>query len=218
MQETLEILKELFAKPLPGKESQRLMSPTRIFTGDKYPDPRQARDSSVFIILFQKEGQLYFPLIKRAEYAGPHSGQISLPGGKYELNDGNILETAYRETEEEIGISREDITYAGTLTTLYIPNSNFNVIPHVGVLSGEPDFRLNTREVEKLITLPLKVLVDSSYVRHFDRTVNGKTISAPYYAYEDNRIWGATAMILSEFAEMIKHSALAGKTEDHYSR
>lgn len=154
-------------------------------------------------------------MIKRTEYNGAHSGQISLPGGKYEQGDITLLETAFRETKEEIGIPCEDITFIGTLTTLYIPNSNFNVVPHVGVLSGEPDFRLNSREVERIIILPLKVLVDKHFVKHFERTVNGKTILAPYYSFEENRIWGATAMILSEFAEMIKHSSLMHKSEDH---
>jgi len=215
MQDTIKILKKLFREPLPGLSSQRLMSPSRIFTGDKYPDPKEAKDSSVFILLFQKNEELFIPLIKRTEYNGAHSGQISLPGGKYEHSDITLLETAFRETQEEIGISREKITYAGTLTTLYIPNSNFNVVPHVGVLTGEPDFRPNTREVERMITLPLNVLVDKSYVKHFERTVKGKTIQAPYYSFEENRIWGATAMILSEFAEMIKRSSLVHKSEDH---
>ncbi len=215
MQDTIKILKELFSKPLPGKESQRLMSPSRIFTGDKYPDPKDARDSSVFILLFKKNGELYIPLIKRTEYVGAHSGQISLPGGKFEQGDITLLETAFRETREEIGIPRENIVYAGTLTTLYIPNSNFNVVPHVGVLTCEPDFKPNSREVERIITIPLKVLVDKSYVKHFERTVNGKVILAPYYSFDGNRIWGATAMILSEFGEMIKHSSLIHTSEDH---
>jgi len=217
MQGIVEILRELFQNPLPGKDSHRLMAPSRIFTGEKYPDPRFAKDSSVFIILFKKDGQIYIPLIKRTEYVGAHSGQISLPGGKYEPTDKSLLDTAYRETEEEIGISREMITYTGTLTTLYIPNSNFNVVPHVGVLNGEPIFTPNKREVERIITLPLRILTDNSSIKRFERTVHGKVISAPYYSYKDNRIWGATAMILSEFAEMIKHSSLIGETEDHYS-
>jgi len=213
MQETHEILKRLFQGPLPGKESQLLMSPSRIFTGDKYPDPGTARDSSVFILLFQSDDRLFIPLIKRTEYNGAHSGQVSLPGGKFEPEDGSLLETAFRETEEEIGIARDKIIYVGTLTTLFIPNSNFNVVPHVGVLSEVPVFDINKREVERMITLPLDVLTDSSCVKNFERVVNGKTILAPYYSYNGDRIWGATAMILSEFGELIKRSPLAQKVQ-----
>ena len=214
MNETIEILRKLFRSPLPGKESQMLMSPSRIFTGDKYPDPSQARDSSVFILLFQENDQFFIPLIKRAEYDGAHSGQISLPGRKYEPGDNDILETAYRETYEEVGIVREDIVYAGTLTTLFIPNSNFNVVPHVGFITGSPEFHTSKREVDRLITLPINVLTDRSYVKQFERTVNGITIFAPYYSYREDKIWGATAMILSEFGEMIKHTTLMSRHEN----
>jgi 8-oxo-dGTP pyrophosphatase MutT (NUDIX family) len=214
MNETIEILKKLFRTPLPGEDSQKLMAPSRIFTGDKYPDPSKAKDSSVFILLFRKNEQLFIPLIKRTEYNGAHSGQISLPGGKYEPGDINLLETAYRETYEEIGIKRENIIYAGTLTTLFIPNSNFNIVPHVGFIINQPEFHTSKREVQRLITLPIDVLTDRSYVKHFERTVNGKKIFAPYYSYKGDKIWGATAMILSEFGEMIRHSSLVGRHEN----
>lgn len=214
MKETIDILRELFRKPLPGKESQRLMSPSRMFTGDKYPDPSKAINSSVFILLFQKDGELYIPLIKRTEYDGAHSGQISLPGGKYEKSDRDLLDTAYRETAEEIGIPREKILFAGTLTKLYTPNINFNVIPQVGYITGVPEFHIDKREVDRIITLPIDVLVDKSYVKHFEKTVKGKKIFAPYYSYKGDRIWGVTAMILSEFGEMIRNTSLVGRHEN----
>ncbi len=204
---TVEILKNLFTRPLPGVKAQKLMSPSNRFTGNTQPDPGLAKESSVFILLFQENGEWYIPLIKRTEYNGAHSGQVSLPGGKREQQDKDILQTAYRETEEEIGISSDVITYIGTLTTLYIPNSNFNVIPHVGVLNSTPTFNRNPREVEEIINLPFSTLLNKSKIKCFEREINNININAPYYCCNEHIIWGATAMILSEFAEAIKNGS-----------
>ncbi len=201
---TVEILKNVFTRPLPGVKAQELMSASHRFTGEKQPDPDSAKESSVFILLYEEKGEWYIPLIKRTEYNGVHSGQVSLPGGKREQQDNDILQTAYRETEEEIGISSDAITYIGTLTTLYIPNSNFNVIPHLGVLNSTPTFNRNPREVEEIINLPFSTLLDKSKIKHFEREINNININAPYYCCDKHIIWGATAMILSEFAEAIK--------------
>ena len=216
MPATVEILKNLFSKPLPGVKAQELMSASRRFTGVKKPDPETARDSSVFILLFQKNKKWNFPLIKRSEYNGVHSGQISLPGGKYEPADRDLIQTAYRETKEEIGIPPDKIIYIGTLTTLYIPNSNFNVTPHVGLITSPPRFLRNEREVEEIITVPVNVLLDTSGIRYFTREINNTVITAPYYPYQNHKIWGATAMILSEFAEVIRNSPLFTSHTNHY--
>lgn len=201
---TAEILKDIFSRSLPGERAQKLMSPSSRFTGSVQPDPNSAKESSVFILLYQENNEWYIPLIKRTVYNGAHSGQVSLPGGKRERQDNDILQTAYRETVEEIGISSKAITYVGTLTTLYIPNSNFNVIPQVGILNSTPTFSRNSREVEQIINLPLACLLDKSNIKHFERKINGINISAPYYHYDEYIIWGATAMILSEFKEIVK--------------
>ena len=216
MPATVEILNNLFSKPLPGVKAQELMSASKRFTGVKKPDPEKARDSSVFILLFRNNKKWYFPLIKRTEYNGAHSGQISLPGGKYEPTDGDLIHTAYRETFEEIGIQPHVITYIGTLTPLYIPNSNFNVTPHVGLISSTPQFRRNKREVDEIITLPVNVLLDKSGIKHFTREINNTVITAPYYPFRNHKIWGATAMILSEFAEIIRNSPLFTSHTNHY--
>ncbi len=205
---TIERLRKLFTKPLPGIKAQQLMSPSNRYTVNNSLVPGEARESSVFILLFQDEGEWHIPLIKRPVYNGAHSGQVSLPGGKKESNDKNLLQTAYRETEEEIGIAPDLIDYAGTLTTLYIPNSNFNVTPQVGLISSNPVFKKDPQEVEEIIKLPFSALFDRSAVRYFERNVNSHTISAPYYCCDEHIIWGATAMMLSEFAEVIRESSL----------
>jgi len=205
---TAEILKDIFSKPLPGERAQKLMSPSSRFTGNAEPNPELAKESSVFILLFEENGEWFIPLIKRPVYNGAHSGQISLPGGKRDEEDRDILQTAFRETEEEIGIAPGLITHVGTLTRLFIPNSNFIVTPQVGLINSTPTFKREPEEVEEIIKLPFTSLFDKAMIKTFERNINNHTINAPYYCCGEHVIWGATAMILSEFAEVIKESTL----------
>ncbi len=208
MQITAKILKDIFSEPLPGAEAQQLMSPSNRYTGKNIPESEPPKESSVFILLFQENGEWFIPLIKRTEYDGAHSGQVSLPGGKRDRQDKSILQTAFRETDEEIGVTPDLITYVGTLTTLFIPNSNFNVTPQVGLINPTPTFKRDPQEVEEIIKLPFLTLFDKSMIKYFERNVNNHTINAPYYCCDERIIWGATAMMLSEFAEIIRKSNL----------
>jgi 8-oxo-dGTP pyrophosphatase MutT (NUDIX family) len=219
MQDIAEILKHLLSQPLPGEEAHKMMSSSKRFTGDIMPDPAKAKKSSVFILLFKENGHWFIPLIKRPEYKGIHGGQICLPGGKFDDTDKDLLSTAYRETYEEVGVGKENIIFAGTLSTLFIPNSNFNVTPQVGVLKTIPEFRPDKREVEKIIKFPVSILFDRSKIKTFTKTVRGTTVTAPYYDFEGNQIWGATAMILNEFAEVVKDTVLNEAENDlHLTR
>ncbi len=205
---TAEILKDIFSRPLPGERAQKLMSPSNRFTGSIQPNPDSAKESSVFILLFEEKGEWFIPLIKRPVYNGVHSGQISMPGGKRDEEDRDILQTAFRETEEEIGITADLITHVGTLTKLFIPNSNFLVTPQVGLIKSTPIFQREPEEVEEIIKLPFASLFDKSMIKSFERKINNHPINAPYYCCDEYVVWGATAMILSEFAEVIKESTL----------
>jgi 8-oxo-dGTP pyrophosphatase MutT (NUDIX family) len=208
MTQAIEILQREFSRPLPGKRAQKRMSPSVHFTSSRVPSSQLAKESSVFILLFKGDGHWYIPLIKRPSYKGAHSGQISLPGGKKEPEDIDLLHTAYRETEEEIGIEKDKITHLGTLTKLYIPNSNFNVLPQVGILNATPVFKPDSREVEELIHLPLTQLFENSHIHRFTKTINKIEVSAPFYKVDEHQIWGATAMILSEFSALVESSGL----------
>lgn len=201
------ILRNAFTGPLPGAKAQQLMSPSIRFTGHQIPDAKRAKNSSVFILLFQKKGEWYIPFIQRPVYNGVHSGQVSLPGGKAEKSDKDLIETAFRETEEEIGIKRESIHHIGTLTTLYIPNSNFMVYPQVGIIHSKPAFQINQREVEALFEAPLIKLLHPSSIKRFKRQINNIEVDAPYFCVDRYEIWGATAMIISEFLQVVKSRA-----------
>ncbi len=204
MREEKNILAQAFNKTLPGIYAQQQMSPSVRSTNSIKYDPSNARSSSVLILLFKKDDQWLVPLIKRPKYNGAHSGQISFPGGKYEKSDGNYVETALREANEEIGINRDDIEFVASLSSLYIPNSNFIVYPQVFITEVEPFFVPDQREVETVIEAPVKHLLAPETIQSFRRKINGIEVDAPFYNVDDHVIWGATAMIMSEFLTLLK--------------
>lgn len=196
---SLKVKKEI-EKGLPGFDAQKRMSPSirTDLLGNNLPN-NNTRQSAVLILLFNENNRISTLFIKRTTYNGPHSGQISFPGGKCDENDKTIQETALRETEEEIGITPSEIEILGTLTPLYIPVSNMMVHPFVGYSESKPLFQPNNQEVEYIIVTPLEDLLNPSSKSIKVIHSHGRPITAPYYSIDEEMIWGATAMILSEF-------------------
>ena len=130
-----------------------------------------------------------------------HAGQIALPGGRIEIGE-TALETAFRETWEEIGITPNQIQILGSLSEIYVQVSRFQIHPFVGWLDKKPEFVINKNEVEKTISFPLK-LITNSFEEVELETFTG-TLKVPCIRFEDEIIWGATAMILSEFFDLLE--------------
>ena len=190
-------------KPLPGEDSQRRMAPAvraRLMSHSK-PDEK-TRLSAVLLPIFPKDGDPTLVFIKRQTYDGYHSGQIAFPGGKKEKTDSNLLETALRETWEEVGIVQESVTILGTLTPLFIPVSNHLVLPVVGVVWSKPKFFPNLQEVEYIIEVPICRLVQPDTRTVKTLVLDNEPVSTPYFKYDGEMIWGATAMILAEFTDI----------------
>lgn len=167
---------------------------------------KKARQSAVMILLYEEAGVIKFPLIVRPQYPGVHSGQVALPGGKYEKTDQHLIQTALRETYEEIGVSMNEIEVLGELSELYVPPSNFNILPVVGALPDIPEFELEKKEVEELIVADLSVLNDKTKRKQKQMTFySGVNVDVPYFDVNGKVVWGATAMILSEFATIINN-------------
>jgi len=203
----VEVLKTELQNDLPGFDAQKTMSPSirEDLMGNTAPNPN-TRQSAVLILLFPNGNDINILLIKRPIYNGPHSGQISFPGGKFDEADSDIQATALRETFEEVGVKPKDISIIGQLTQLYIPISNMMVHPFVGVINFKPEFNPNTEEVERIIYAPIKQITNPK-----NRSVkiipsHNKLITAPYFNISREFIWGATAMILAEFVEIINSS------------
>lgn len=189
------------SKELPGEKAQLKMAPG---IRDYFKPSTKSRKAGVLILLYPKNEYIYIAFIKRTEYDGPHSGQISFPGGKSEKSDNNIIETALRESQEEIGIIPDKVKVIGQLTPLNIPVSNFIVYPLIGIYDQEPAFTADPKEVEKILEIKLKDLLNPANCTRKEFNYGEIAFSAPIYCPSDITIWGATAMMLSEFLEIIK--------------
>jgi 8-oxo-dGTP pyrophosphatase MutT (NUDIX family) len=200
----IEKLKQRFEQPLPGLVAQMKMAPPIRHKAIKAP--ADARLGGVMILLVESEKQWNTFLIRRVQDGKIHGGQIAFPGGKHEITDADIVETALRECEEEIGVDRHLIQILGSLTPLYIPPSNFIVTATVGVIERVQAFKPAEKEVEEIIKVPLDLLfhneIKSKKIvkRSDDNSIDMET---PVYNLSDDiSIWGATAMMIAEFEEM----------------
>ena len=195
-------IKEKLQKPLLGLTAQKKMAPK----GRDLSFPKNKLNytkSAVLLTLIPKNGELFIPLIKRTKSNGSHSGQISFPGGKYEKTDVDFEYTAKRETFEEIGLKISEIEIVGKLSSLFIPVSEFIVYPFVGVYAENVNFQLNKTEVDELILVKLTDLQKARAKKIEIRNIKSKVYEIPYFDVENQKVWGATAMILNEFLEMI---------------
>jgi 8-oxo-dGTP pyrophosphatase MutT (NUDIX family) len=137
-------------------------------------------------------------LILRPTYPGVHSGQIGLPGGGQEPVDRDLIDTALRETYEEVGVHKSQYTVLGQLTPLYVSASNYIVQPSVAWIDYRPEFHIDPYEVAELIEAPLRTLLDPATRRVEPWTLRGRAVEVPYFAVGEHFVWGATAMMLSE--------------------
>ena len=160
--------------------------------------------AAVMMLLYPKNGNTHLALIKRNSY-GVHSSQIAFPGGKYELNDADYKQTALRETQEEIGIFTKNIEVVRDFTKTFIPPSNFMVYPYLGISKSELQFVLQEDEVAGIVEMPLEILLnDANLITIKIDTPYAKFVDAPAFKYNEHRIWGATAMMLSELKDVLK--------------
>ncbi len=199
-----DCLQRKLAAPLPGRPAQALMAP--LPRPGWHPDDRPdepARQSGVLVLLYSIRGRLHVPLILRPTYDGTHSGQVAFPGGGSEEGDGDLTETALRETHEELGVVPQNVEVLGTLTDLYIRPSNYEVYPTVGRLNAKPVFRPDPSEVAQLLEVPLATLLDPAHRRREAWQLADRSALVPFFAIQDQTIWGATAMILSELLAVV---------------
>jgi 8-oxo-dGTP pyrophosphatase MutT (NUDIX family) len=200
---TIEETKRRLSAPLPGLPAQLRMSTRPRTSREDHRHAHPPKEGAVLILLYPVEGQLFFPLTRRTENVAHHKGQISLPGGARDNGDGSFWQVAVREAEEELAVEGGMITCLCALTPLYIPSSNFDIHPFVGHVPTRPAFRLNLLEVAELIEMPLDLLLDPAAKQQETRSVRGQTVQVPLYRYHSHQIWGATAMVLSEFEAML---------------
>lgn len=196
-------IQHALTQPLPGELAQIKMATSSRSELLSFVRPNEMpRQSAVLIAVYPNNNQAETILIKRPVYNGAHSGQVAFPGGKVEPFDKDLVDTALREAEEEVGINPDLVSVLGQLTPLFIPVSNIWVQPVIGLLNQKPNLSLNLQEVEYTISAKLCDLKQTENRSVKTIAINSIPISAPYYKVETEHIWGATAMIISELLEL----------------
>ncbi len=193
--------KELLG-PLPGEAAHRIalpegLDPHSIFTDTPY------RDAAVLLALYRDRGsgRILFPLIRRPASLARHAGQISLPGGEREGEEGDEA-CALREAEEEIGIAPSEVAILGALTPVDIPVTGYRVVPIVGWLSSPPHYRLQESEVRGILLADPDALAAAGPTLFLERRRGDRVLRFPAWDVEGEKVWGATAQILGEFTEV----------------
>ncbi|MCG1036951.1 NUDIX hydrolase [Polaribacter sargassicola] len=197
---------KLKKEELGGLEAQFKMAPKlRLKYNDEQIAKNNPRKAAVLALIYpNKNKEACILLTKRASYNGKHSSQISFPGGKLDVLDKSLKNTALRETYEEVGVLESSVNLVRELTDVYIPPSNFLVSPFLGFVNQRPNFNLNY-EVDTIIEVLLSdLLSDTSLSSVKMNTSYMKNIEVPCFKLNDYVVWGATAMMLSEIKELLK--------------
>lgn len=169
--------------------------------------PENARPSAVLCLLYPIETALNMLLIRRIEDGKAHSGQISFPGGRQDPTDADLRVTALREANEEVGIMSAVVDIIGALTPLYIPVSNFQVYPFVGFATQRPEFNLSQSEVAGILEPSIDLLLhpeSKTVVNVTSPALPDVNMKVRAYRLEENIVWGATAMIISELEAILE--------------
>lgn len=194
--------------PLPGEDAHFKMAPeVRIAELRKLnQNYEHVRKAGVMALFYpNKEGVTNLLLILRKTYKGVHSNQIGFPGGKVEIEDVDIMQTALRETNEEVGVPIERICVVKSLSTVYIPPSNFEVYPFIGLYHQRIPFVIQEDEVELLVEVLLTDFMDeANIIEEKLSTSYAENIDVPVFKLNGYTVWGATAMMLSEIKELLK--------------
>ena len=190
-----------------GEEAHAIMSPPERRAIMKTLDltVKQPKEAAVMMLFYPRNEHVNIVLIIRNSYPGVHSSQIAFPGGKREKVDADFTATALRETEEEVGIKRHQITVVRPFSQVYIPPSNFLVHPFLGYSNEALIFNPDPNEVSGIIEMPLDHLLDENNVVDFEMATSySSSIQVPVFKINEHHVWGATAMMLSELKETLK--------------
>jgi len=202
---TLDAIRAALTLPgFDGQAAQYQMAPQERRGMAPLPE-KPPRQSAVLALIYPNaDDRLHILLTRRAERLRGHSGQISFPGGRRDPQDASYEATALRETCEEVGVCGDEIEILGQLTPLWIPPSNFHVVPFVGTIPYRPVFQPNPDEVAEILSLPLAQLLSAGLKCSTSMSFRGKSIEVPYYDVSGHVVWGATCMMLSELEQRLR--------------
>jgi 8-oxo-dGTP pyrophosphatase MutT (NUDIX family) len=193
-------LERPFNQPFPRR------APAMAYGRHQGPPRPDARVAAVLILLYPIHDAWHLPLTVRQPHLSIHAGQVSLPGGGVEIGESS-RDAACREAEEELGIPTHDVRIVGQLPTVYLFNSNYHVTPWIGFANQRPKFRVNEDEVSELIELPLSAINHDDFQSELVVQRGRLRFTAPALRWQSHQIWGATRLILAQFAECIAEAA-----------
>jgi len=194
----VKLLEERLKEPLPGTSAHLI---TKVQSKIEFNFPESSKDAkkaSVLILLFPYSNNIHFFLTQRTLSVEHHKGQISLPGGTCEKNE-KTINTALRETEEEIGVDKNEVEIIGELTPFFTPTSGFIVHPFIGWCNRRPKTNKQTDEVHTLFSASLSQLLNDQILELENWNLRGYEAQVPFYNFDGHKVWGVTAAILSEF-------------------
>ncbi|WP_027136775.1 NUDIX hydrolase [Gaetbulibacter saemankumensis] len=194
--------------PLPAEASQFKMVPDfrhEVLRQQKNGVKRAKKAAVLALFYPNKANETHFVLILRKTYKGVHSAQVGFPGGRVESGDTSLEEAALRETYEEVGVPKEYVHVLRQITNVYIPPSNFYVFPFIGVSRQTPEFVKQEEEVEAILEVALKhFLDDNNVITKKVRASYAYEVEVPAFELNNQVVWGATAMMLSEIKDLLK--------------
>ena len=161
--------------------------------------------AGVMLLIYPKDGDHCILLQKRSSRVDSHKGEVSFPGGKMDPEDENLLDTALRETHEEMGINPRDVEVFGALDQT-ATTTGFCTSPFAGTIPYPYEFSPQEEEVAEVLEVPVSSLVDAANRRDEIRIAGGDLQYAPVFAYDGHIIFGATARVLHRFIELLETS------------
>ncbi len=165
-------------------------------------EPRNSIPAAVLIPIFNKNDEAHLLLTLRTETVAQHKGQISFPGGVREASDPSLKETALRETEEEIGLSREKVRVLGALDD-FPTVTNYMVRPFVAEISYPSSLNINKNEVARLLEVPFTLFLSDKNFEVKRWRHGNDTYPVYFYHFGRHVIWGATAYIVNYFVDLV---------------
>ena len=195
-------IRTALAAPLPGREAHATLAPRPHRGWEPGHIPEGARRAAGLLLLYPLYDAPHILLTVRANALPTHAGQVSLPGGELEGYE-TVAEAALREAGEEVGLESASVRVLGSLSTLYIPVSDFALHPVVGICDERPAWRAEIQEVDRLLEVRLDELLSGTRLRRGGRWRRDQWFQVPYFEVGEERVWGATAMVLSELLAVL---------------
>ena len=152
-------------------------------------------DSAVLVAITDNANDPEVILTKRAEHMSSHAGEVCFPGGKWEDHDTSLLNTALRESHEEVGLLSEWVEVIGGLPPV-VSRSGLNVVPYVGLISSDLALAPTSDELDSVFKVPLRYFMEQGNIEPYQYAYKGQSMELPSYVYEGYTIWGLTAYII----------------------